>query len=315
MNALWALKHLVDSANVDLKKRCLEELESGWLVRLICDDTEDDALFSARARSEQQSTSTTPDAMDEDVDMGLVDDHNRPWLASSLHKTTPAAHTQSDIRILQLAESRLERLKEIEVNPMRKARHDDIAIQEQGLGFIRNLIGGAHSSSSPDSANDTTEMIDHILNVLGQDRLFTILASKLKPKVLHPFSRRGPNNSESRVVPAQAKIIEAVIYILVHIAASIPRHRQLVVAQTGLLKQLAKLFASQDREVRVALCHLVNNLTWQDDMSDAGACAQRATELRNLGFLKKLEALGQADDELDVRERAKSALWQMKNGY
>jgi hypothetical protein len=253
--------------------------------------------------------------MDEDIDMGLVDEQNRPWLASSLYKTTPTSHTRSDIRILRLAEAELEALKETEMNPLRKARHDDLAIQEQGLGFIRNLIGGAHPSGNADSASDTTEMIDHILNVLGQDRLFTILASKLKPKVLHPFSRRGPNGSETRVLPPQTKIIEAVIYILVHIAASIPRHRQLVITQTDLLKQLAKLFNSQDREVRVALCHLVNNLTWQDDMSDASACSQRATELRNLGFLKKLEALGQTDDELDVRERAKSALWQMKHGY
>ncbi|KAI8630876.1 armadillo repeat protein [Xylariaceae sp. FL1651] len=315
LNALWALKHLVDSASFHLKKRCVEELGSGWLVQLICDDTEDEALFSARARSERQSASTTPDVMDEDVDMGLVDEQNRPWLSSSLYKSTSTPQTPSDIRILRLAEMRLEALKETELNPIRKARRDDLAIQEQGLGFIRNLIGGAHSCSSPDSANDTTDMIDYLLNTLGQDQLFKILASKLKPKVLHPFSRRGTGANETRVVPPQAKIIEAVIYILVHIAASIPRHRQLVIAQTDLLRQLAKLFTSQDREVRVALCHLINNLTWQDDMSDASACSQRATELRNLGFLKKLEALGQTDDELDVRERAKSALWQMKHGY
>ncbi|KAI0798809.1 armadillo repeat protein [Xylaria sp. FL0064] len=314
LNALWALKHLVDSASIDQKKQCVEELGSGWLVKLICDDTEDEALFSARARSERQSASTTPDVMDEDVDMGFVDEQSRPWLAGSLYKTTSDS-PKSDIRILQRTKSRLEALREIEQNPVRKARHDDLAIHEQGLGFIRNLIGGAHSGNNPDSTNDTTEMIDHLLNVIGQDRLFAILASKLKPKVLHPFNRRGTSGSETRVLPPQVKIIEAVIYILVHIAASIPRHRQLVIAQTDLLKQLAKLFNSQDREVRVALCHLINNLTWQDDMSDASACSQRATELRNLGFLRKLESLGQSDDELDVRERAKSALWQMKHGY
>jgi hypothetical protein len=294
----------------------VEELESGWLVQLICDDTEDEALFSARARSERQSASTTPDVMDEDVDMGFVDEQIHPSLGSSLyHKTNSTSHTQSDIRILQLAEVQLDALKDTELNPARKVRHDDIAIQEQGLHFIRNLIGGAHSSSSPDSANDTTEMIDYLLTTLSQDRLFGILASKLKPKILHPFSRRGTSGNETRVLPPQAKVIEAVIYVLVHIAASIPRHRQLVIAQTDLLKQLAKLFNSQDREVRVALCHLINNLTWQDDHSDASSCSQRATELRNLGFLKKLETLGQDDDELDVRERAKSALWQMKHGY
>ncbi|GAP90081.1 putative armadillo repeat protein [Rosellinia necatrix] len=314
LNALWALKHLVDSANIDYKKRCVEELESGWLVQLICDDTEDEALYSARARSERQSTSTTPDVMDEDVDMAHTEDQSRTWFTNALFKTMSTS-PKSDIRILQLAEPLLATLKEVEQNPVRKARHDDLAIQEQGLDFIRNLIGGAHSSNSPDSTSDTAEMIDYLLNTLGQDRLFTILASKLKPKVFHPLSRRGSSNgSETRVLPPQAKIVAAVIYILVHIAASIPRHRQLVIAQTSLLTLLAKLFNSQDREVRVALCHLINNLTWQDDMSDASACSQRATELRNLGFLRKLENLNQSDDELDVRERAKCALWQMKQG-
>ncbi|KAI1506563.1 armadillo repeat protein [Biscogniauxia marginata] len=314
LNALWALKHLVDFANIDLKKRCVEELESGWLVQLICDDTEDDAVFSARARNERQAAQALDD-MDEDVDMGIGDDQSRPWLSSSFYKTPTASRAQTDIRIVRLAETRLSALREAELNPIRKARHDDLAIQEQGLGFIRNLICGAHSSNSPDTANDTTEMIDYLFSTIGQDRLFAILASKLRVKVLHPFSRRGTSWSESRVLPPQAKIIESVIYTLVHIAASIPRHRQLVISQTELLKQLAKLFTSQDREVRVALCHLINNLTWQDDASDAPACSQRAVELRRLGFLSKLETLGQSDDELDVRERAKSALWQMKHGY
>ncbi|KAI1435632.1 armadillo repeat protein [Xylaria sp. CBS 124048] len=314
LNALWALKHLVDSASIELKKQCVEELESGWLVRLICDDTEDEALFLARTRSERPSVSSASDDLDEDVDMGLIDEQSRPWPTGTFNKTGSTL-PKSDIRILQLAESRLEVLREIEQNPIRKARHDDLAIQEQGLDFIRNLICGAHSGNGPDSANDTTEMIDYLLNTLSQDRLFAILASKLKPKVLHPFSRRASSGNETRVLPPQTKMIEAVIYILVHIAASVPRHRQLVIAQTDLLKQLAKLFNSQDREVRVALCHLINNLTWQDDKSDANACSQRAAELKNLGFLKKLEALGQSDDELDVRERAKSALWQMKHGH
>lgn len=249
------------------------------------------------------------------MDMGYADERSRPWVENSFYKTT-LNPPKSNIRILQLAESRLDELKEGEQNPFRKARQDDLAIQEQGLGFIRNLIGSAHSSNSLDSSiSDTTEMIDFLLNTLGQDRLFAILASKLKPKVLHPSSRRGTGGSEARVLPPQSKIIEAVIYILVHIAASVPRHRQLVIAQKDLLTQLAKLFHSQDREVRAALCQLISNLTWQDDMSDASACSQRTAELGRLGFLKKLETLGQSDDELDVRERAKSALWQMKHSH
>lgn len=314
LSALWALKHLVLSSSTDLKKRCVEELESGWLVRLICDDTEDDALFSARERSDRQLTQNGLDDMDEDMDMGLADDQNRAWLSPSFYKT-PTTHTHPDIRILRDADSRLEALREAELNPIRKARHDDLAIQEQGLGLIRNLIGGAYSSNNADSPNETTEMIDFLFNTIGQDRLFEILASKLRIKVLHSFSRRSATGSEARILPPQTKIIESVVYILVHIAASIPPHRQLVVSQTELLKQLAKLFSSQDREVRVALCHLINNLTWQDNANDGPACSQRALELKKLGFLTKLEALKEGDDELDVRERAKSALWQMKPAY
>ncbi|KAI1657438.1 ARM repeat-containing protein [Daldinia decipiens] len=314
LNALWALKHLVHSASIDLKKRCVEELESGWLVRLICDDTEDEALYSAKTRGDREAAQSTLNGMDEDIDMGLADNQSRAWLSISFYKS-PATLAHTDIRILQLAEEQLEALRENDLDPVRKARGDDEAIQEQGLDFIRNLIGGGHSGGSADSLNDTTEMIDFLFSTLGQDRLFEILASKLRTKVFHPFSRRDRTGSETRIAPPKPKIIVSVIYILVHIAASIPRHRQLVVSQTELLRQLQKLFTSKDREVRVALCHLINNLTWQDNASDGPGCSQRAQELKNLGFLTKLEALKEGDDELDVRERAKSALWQMKPAY
>ncbi|ORY64072.1 armadillo repeat protein [Pseudomassariella vexata] len=307
LNALWALKHLVHSASIDLKKNCLEELQSGWLVQLIRDEKEDEALHSAR-RGDTQHSQGVFDDVDEDMDM---DDQIRSPCYRHASALLP-----SDSHILRLADARLSKLREAESNPLCKVRRDDLAIQEQGLGFIRNLIGGAYAGNITDQNNDTPLMIDHLFNTLGHDELFRILASKLRVKVLHPFSgRRGPTGSETRVLYPQAKIIEAVIYILVHMAASIPRHRQLVVAQTELLRLLAGLFSSQDREVRVALCYLINNLTWQDDVHDAPACSQRATELKKLGFLTKLESLGQNDNELDVRERAKTALWQMKHGY
>ena len=392
LNALWALKHLVDSSSVELKKRCVEELGPGWLVRLICDDTEDEALFSTRTRGS--------DEMDEDTDMGVPVDHGHSW---QFYKTPSTSRQQQQPEvplILRLAEARLASLQEAETDPVRKARHDDLAIQEQGLGFIRNLIGGAHPNSTVDPT-DTTEMIDYLFNTLGQDRLFDILASKLRAKVLHPFSRRGAGSAsaaagtETRIVPPHSKVIEAVIYILVHIAASVPQHRQIVMAQTALLQQLVRLLDSttpsagatptepatgagssnshqksknglgsangnsqgghgiiptssgsrrrssgggsspartqsqtqaqsqaqsqshsggNDKEIRLALCYLVNNLSWQENDHDAGASSQRAGELRRLGFQSRLDLIAVADDEYDVRERAKSALWQMKQG-
>ncbi|EJT69398.1 armadillo repeat protein [Gaeumannomyces tritici R3-111a-1] len=354
LNALWALKHYVHGLRLEMKRACLDELQSGWLVQLICDDTEDDALFS-KSRQEQHpgtSTSWTGDDMDEDVEMDHVDEDEdeeeggsgKHWTgtstpSSSLLRGPGAAsprvsHERSRTGRLRRAEVKLAALRDAELNPQRKARSDDLAIQEQGLNFIRNLITTSNSGSNgaggagSDYPQDTAEMIDYLFSALGQDRLFEILASKLRHKVLHPFNRRlSPSSltleqgqqtqhqqAPSRVLYPQAKVIEAVICILVHIAASVPRHRQLVIAQTDLLRLLGRQFASRDKEVRVSLCHLISNLTWRDDGADTQASERRAEELRRLGLMGRLESLQQDDADLDVRERAKGAVWQMKQG-
>lgn len=305
LNALWALKHFIDAVGPDLKKQCLQELELGWLIQLICDDTEDLALQMTKHREASGID------MDEDVDMQSTDEPHR-WLYGSngvLHELDSSRSTR-----MRQAEDRLALVRESELNPVRRARNDDLAIQEQGLDFIRNFIGrpGAGGLAS-ESVNETTEMIDHLLSVTGQDRLFEILSSRLRTRVLHPFSRRAPLvGRETRVIYPQAKIIMVVIYILVHMAASVPRHRQLVISQTELLKLLAQHSNSRDKEVRVALCHLIINLTWQEDEGEAQACAQRALELRKLGYHTKMENLKHQDTDLDVRERAKTAAWQIQ---
>ena len=311
LNAVWALKHFVHSVSNDMKRLCLEELGQGWLVQLICDDTEDEALLSSsRGKAEGGPTSGLHDEMDEDVDMDQFEDHVESAFAGSFGRSSNSRPSSSRSKSIQQAELRLAELKDAETNPARKARKDDIAVQEQGLDFIRNLIGGAgHGSTS-----ETTEMIDFLFSALGQDRLFEILASKLRPKVVNPFNRRNPSSPNSQIIPPQSEIITAVGYILVHMAASIPRHRQLVIAQTDLLKLLVPQFNNPTIEVRHALCWLVTNLTWVDHTNDTQACVQRANELKKLGFLAKLEMLEQ-DPELNVRERAKSAVWQMKQSY
>ncbi|KAM0333921.1 hypothetical protein ACHAQA_000938 [Verticillium albo-atrum] len=314
LNALWALKHFVHAAGPEVKKLCLEELESGWLVRLICDDTEDDALWSARSKLDIGGDFAGGDDLDGDVEM---DRYTRPY--TSGHGSTGVL-SNSECRPADWAvhaEAKKAALRDAELNPQRRARNDDLAIQEQGLDFIRNLIGATAAPASGDPATESTDMIDHLFTELGQDRFFDILAKKLQAKVLRPAASRrsgGPatTGEAARVLYPQPKIVEAVVFILVHMAASTPRHRQLVIAQTDLLKLLAAHFASKDKEVRVALCHLVSNLTWQDDESDSRPSALRAHELRKLGMLSKLEGLQERDPELDVRERAKVAVWQMK---
>ncbi|KAI9170986.1 armadillo repeat protein [Paramyrothecium foliicola] len=302
LNAMWALKHFVDAVGYDLKKSCLEQLGPGWLVQLVCDDIQDTALYNAR------SAGSATDDLDEDMEPYTSDETPR-WLCGvngSLHELDGSQFSQ-----LRQAEDKLAAVREAELNPVRRARNEDVAIQEQGLNFIQNLIGKPMPGAASESPTETAELIDHLFNELGQDRLFEILASKLKTKVLRPFSRR--NGRETRLVHPHPKLVVAAIYVLVHIAASVPRHRQLIIAQTELLRLLAQQASSKDREVRVVLCHLIINLTWPDeDESESQALAQRALELKKLGFHTKMETLKHQDRDLDVRERAKTAFWQME---
>jgi len=300
INALWALKHFVCGVSNEQKKHCLEELGQGWLIRLICDEPDDEPIPLKNGTQ----PSPSHDA-DEDVEMDHFEDSLETTNGNSNLSNSRLASSRS--RCLQEAEARLATLRDVEVNTARKARQDHIAVQEQALEFMRNLITGA----SPSGTSETTEMIDFLFSTLGQDRVFDILAQKLRPRLINPFKRNAPG-VETKVVPPQPEIIVAATFILVNMAASIPRHRQLVITQTELLKLLVPQFMHPNVEVRTALCYLVTNLTWMDDTHDAPACAQRANELKKLGFLTKIEMLEDLDPELNIRQRAKCAIWQMK---
>ncbi|KAA8573657.1 hypothetical protein MFRU_001g03820 [Monilinia fructicola] len=303
LNATWALKHFVCGVGNETKRTCLEELGSGWLAHLICDDTEDESIVKEGSYHPSMA-SRFDDAMDEDVEM---DQFETPMGGSSSAQNNSRPSSSSRSKSLHQAEVKLAALREAELNPAKKARKDDLAVQEQGLDFIRNLI----SSAGP---GENTEMINYLFASLGQDRVFEILASKLRPKLINHSSninRRGSGAPEMKVIPPQPEIIVAVVYILVHMAASIPQHRQIVIAQSELLKLLVPQFNNPAYEVRVAMCYLVSNLTWEDDANDRPACAQRVHALKQLGILQKIEHL-EHDPELDVRERAKTAIWQMK---
>lgn len=301
LNALWALKHFVNAVSSDLKRQCVEELGQGWLVQLICDNTEDDA-----ASLDRNDKGIAIDQTDEDVDMGQFEEQvDAAFSGSFTNSAHPASSSINLSRPIRDAERRLASLRDAETSQGRRAKIDDIAVQEQGLSLIRNLIG----PTGPGASTEVPEMVDYILSTLGQDRVFHILASKVRSKTINAYSRR---TSITATIQAPApELILAVCMILVHMAASVPRHRQIVISQTSLLESLVKHMHHPYMEIRLAMCHLITNLTWLDDQGDHKACAARTAELVKLGFLEQLEVL-EHDSELNVRERAKSAVWQMK---
>jgi hypothetical protein len=303
LNALWALKHLVIAVSSDLKRSCLEQLGSEWLVQLICDDGQDATSYNT------QPVQSPGDDVDEEMDASPSDEQVRWMFAAngSLQKLDASRSTK-----LRQAEDKLASMRESELNSFKRSRSDEVAVQEQGLELIRNLVGLGVGASA-ESPYDTPEMIDYLFSTIGQDRLFDLLSSKLRAKVLHPFSRRTSTpGQETRLIHPHAKIIIPVIYILVHIAASTHQHRQLVVAQTDLLKLLYQQIGNRDKEVRVAVCHFIINLTGHDDEGEGQEWSLRALELKKLGFYNRMEFLKHNDRDLDVRERAKTAVYQLE---
>ncbi|KAI9807520.1 MAG: hypothetical protein M1825_005460 [Sarcosagium campestre] len=364
LEAVWALKHLVFSAENEVKMACVEELGLGWLIRLICDDAEyathrlhndaGDAVMADSGGSFVERGGVlisyyypkiTSDAERDDVRMGdnvVMPASGTSDYGSRFNWDPQTPHVPVDVPGPEPTGDRLTALRRAEPDGSTKAHVEDMAIQEQALDFIRNLTCGT----------GTIEMIDYVFSRIGQERLFGILASKLRPKVVvvngednddddnnnnnnnydgdggdggGSSSRSGINNSGGagagtgpssgetrRMTEPQAEIIVAVCFILVHIAAGHPRHRQMLIAQTELLKLLVPLFQHPNKNVRRALAWVIINLTWVDDQADHFHCKGRARELKKLGFQAKLQAL-EHDPELDVRERTKTALFQIKH--
>ncbi len=182
--------------------------------------------------------------------------------------------------------------------------------QVKGLASRVNDVSTYYSARRAETAKLGTELasLEAAMIKIGAE------ATKLRARVIHPFSRNTRSaGRETKIVHPNARIVAVVIYILTHIAATGPRYCQLVMSQTELLKLLVQQASNKDCEVRLALCRLLYNLTTKDNGADSQACAQRAAELRRLGFSSKIETLMKQDRDLNVRENARMAAWLIDN--
>jgi hypothetical protein len=175
-----------------------------------------------------------------------------------------------------------------------QARQDDIAVQEQTFDLLRNLVCGPGAS----------EMIDHLFKEIGQDLILDALADKLRPRTIQLPHRRESSTHKALQVPTE--ILVAVTFVIIHLAASLPWHRQLLVSHRDLLPYLMGYFNHAHRDVRTNCVWVVINLTYEDDSSDREGCRERAFKLRSIGVVERLASLAD-DPDLDVRERTKTA--------
>ncbi len=304
-NSVWAVAHLVSSAPKPLKKDCLSNLGPEWLLQIICNDGTD-AGDANMSMSTSTSTSTpiamgTPNAAGEQVDILNATDGSGED-SQGANEDEDDEMTESDPQRQLPHDSPWRSVGKQVVSGSTNERHiDEVAIQKQGLDFIRNLICGS----------DAAEMIDYLFEQFGQDKLFEMLISKLRPRLINAFNRdRRSSEKVVRQTQPQTDIINTVVYMINNMAAGSPRQRQVVVSQLELLKLIVTLFSHPNSEVRAGCAWIVINLTWPEDQSDHANCKQRIFQLGKLGVLEKLKKL-EDDPELDVRERAKTAVYQM----
>lgn len=313
ISALWALGNLVVDASNDLKLEVIRELTPGWLNHIISTGVADEAISgrfhdgngfgmtTANSSGEQvdilNAMDNKPQAHQHDKDSGS--DVNMYDSAGSLEKSGQSSgHFSGGFAIVsdEYFEARAD-----ERTAAIQAARDDLAVQEQGLVLVRNLlVGGAGIST----------VVDYLFVALGQDKLFDIFTNLLRPKSMDGFrgqDRRLGSISTSKLVPPPTEIVVGVCYILVHVAASGPRHKRMILSQTDLLRLMVPLFTHHHPGVRVALVWFVINMIWKEDISDRDAAMGRALELKKLGIITKVhEAVN--DSDMDVRERAKHAI-------
>lgn len=278
LESLWALKQLVLNANKKLKQEVVDELGSSWIKLLIKTDPVD-----------------IPDG---EV-IGLIE---RDYPPLNIYRPPSTQRRTNSPDIIMGEDSDIEPdagrhldCSSSELIGSLDARHtveDDLEIQAQLLDLLRNLFCG-------DNASD---LVRYILDEMGSEDFFKIMLDRLRPR-----TQLGPTRKENCTTPAPSVIVMRVLYIIVHVAACEPRWRYVIACNHALMTQILTFTSHTDREIRAQCCWIAINLTYEDDASDRLACRQRALELQKVGFVLSLRKL-EGDPDLNVRERAKSAI-------
>ncbi|OJJ44141.1 hypothetical protein ASPZODRAFT_135623 [Penicilliopsis zonata CBS 506.65] len=299
IESLWALKHVAYSSANDVKIKIIDALEPQWLKQIIMQDPTRAALFR---RDEMESAGTaalgmgTANSAGEQVDLlNPMEDVQDAEDDFKMSDTMPSSKMSLEMFLPDVRRRR--KLVMIgDLDQTTQARQDDIAVQEQTFDLLRNLICG---TGAP-------EMIDYLFKTIGQDALLDALANKLRPRSIH-LAHRPLASSSSRLLQVPPEILVSVTYVIIHLAASVPRHRKLLVAHDDLLRNLLGYFNHPQRDVRANCVWVMINLAHEDDQTDRPGCRDRSLRLKSLGVMDRLAAL-EDDADLDVRERTKTAI-------
>jgi armadillo repeat-containing protein 8 len=267
--SIWALKQLVHNSSNPLKISVIQELGPSWMKHLIQTDPADvpPGVVIGMADMDFPPRTNSYPCLDSDANDVIMGEASDDG---------PAPKYEKGFRD----------------DPYKHTIEDDTAIQEQLLDFIRNLFCGDKAS----------EIIEYIFGEMGEADFFEIMHARLRTKVVP-----GATRKENRTILPPTGIVTKVLYILIHIAASLSKFRTQIASNTALLRQVLYYINHPCPEIRAQCCWIAINLTYEDDPSDRAACKHRASDLQKAGYLPKLATMGE-DVNLDVRERTKTAM-------
>ncbi|KAI7976083.1 hypothetical protein EIK77_008101 [Talaromyces pinophilus] len=291
LESLWALKHIAYNSTNDIKNRIVTGLGAPWLAEIMSMDPTSKRSLVADFKMGMGTSNSAGEKVDL---LNPMEDASR---AEESRDNTLAGDSGFDA-LLADPNRRKKLAMSGEIDQSRQARQDDIAVQEQALDLVRNIMCG----------NGAAEIVDFFLAEIGHQEFLSILAEKMRPR---PNPTRRDTAANPPPPPMPAEILVAVTYVLVNLAAGPPKQRDLLFTHRELLKNLMWLFEHPNRVVRVNCVWVVINLTYEDDQSDRQASYERAVKLKSLGVIDRLRSV-EEDSDLDVRERTKTALHQIR---
>ncbi|EXJ93331.1 hypothetical protein A1O1_01723 [Capronia coronata CBS 617.96] len=286
LESLWALTQLVLNANKKLKQDVVDELGPSWIKLLIRTDPNDIPAGEVIGLVEREYPPLT-------VSSGRSSRHNniRDVVMSDDPDDAP-----DSVRAAPDNDGEAALASNDGFDTMHTTQ-DDLEIQAQLLDLIRNLFCG----------DDASDLVKYVLDEMGQDDFFRIMLDRLRPRTM-----AGSTRKENYTTAAPSTIVVKVLYIISHVGACESRWRSAIASHYALMKQVLTFCSHSDREIRAQCCWLAINLTYEDDASDRLACKHRAVELQKVGFVPQLRKL-ESDPDLNVRERAKSAIHLLSN--
>lgn len=296
IESLWALKHVVYNTANDIKMKVVESLTPAWIRQVI---SQDPISALTRRGMEEETEQGAGIAMGransagEQVDiLNPIEDPSESSEDFKMTDTMPPSKMSLDM-FLPDARRRRRLVLHGSLEQSTQSRQDDIAVQEQTFDLLRNIICGTGAN----------EMIDYLFERIGKDELLDAVADKLRSRTIQLPHRR--ESSRSLHVPNE--ILIAASAFIIHIAAGLPRHRQVLMSHGDLLRSLTNYFNHSHRDVRANCIWVVINLIYEEDQSDRDGCRERATKLRALGVTDRLASL-EDDSDLDIKERTKTAV-------